>query len=172
MFKEKTEYPLWFIKKVEIRETEFGLGCFATEEIEVNEMFESAPVLVFKREMFREYEKETGVSHAIQDRVFAWPDDSYGLGLGFCSIYNHSNDANARHKRVTGEHPRIQFFANRRILKGEEICHHYAPKAGDLAFSNGGSMIPDVPITHEEVRTANRIDTQEHTDMRTPWRNR
>ena len=172
MFKEKVEQPLWFVKKVEIRETEFGLGCFATEDIEKNEMFESACVIIFKREILLDYEKETGVPHALQDRVFAWPDGCYGLGMGFCSIYNHSNQANARHKRITGDNPRIQFFANRKILKGEEVCHHYAPKLGDLEFTDGGTMTPDVAISEEELAVASRLDKVPRQTGKLKWQSR
>ena len=56
------------------------------------------------------------------------------------------------HRRVMDENPRIEFIALRDIQPGEEIFHHYAPKAGDLFFTEAGSYEVDSNVTLEEKR--------------------
>jgi len=128
-----------FIKKVEIKKsTVHGLGVFALEAIEKYEIFECAPVIIFHPSCFdnhKSWSKDvgyddviTGGQHILEDYVFAWKGGMCALGLGWASIYNHSNDdANASYRMQASDtdDSRIEFYAKRDIQTGEEIFIHY-----------------------------------------------
>ena len=156
MFKVKPSNPKWFMKKVEVKEStihEGGLGVFATDHIEKHEMFESAPVLLWHKDLLADYIELHDAKHILADHVFIWEGATHAFCLGYGTIYNHSNEPNAMHRLVhDSKHPRIEFIAKRDIEPGEEICHHYAPRAGDLFFTDGGSCERDGQLLEYEKR--------------------
>lgn len=155
MFERKVKNPLWFVKKVEVKKSTVdldGLGVFATEFIKKREIFESAPVILFHVDFLKNYVEERGGKHILCDHVFNWANCNHALSLGYGSIYNHSNAPNSMHRRIMDENPRVEFIATRDIQPGEEIFHHYAPKAGDLFFNEAGSYDVDASVTSEERR--------------------
>lgn len=155
MFKRKVKNPTWFLKKVEVRKSTVdpvGLGVFAVELIEKREIFESAPVILFHMDLLKSYVKERRGKHILCDHVFNWSKGNHAMCLGYGSVYNHSNDPNAMHRRIMDENPRIEFIALRDIQPGEEIFHHYAPKSGDLFFNEAGSYEVDGSIKGFEIK--------------------
>lgn len=154
MFKRKAKNPNWFSRKIEVKKSSIedaGIGIFATELIEKREIFESAPVILFHFELLKDYVELTGEKHVLCDHVFNWSGSNLAMCLGYGSIYNHSNSPNALHRRVFDkESPRIEFIAKRDINPGEEIFHHYAPKGGDLFFTDSGHYDFDSPIRDAE----------------------
>ncbi|MBG17677.1 MAG: SET domain-containing protein-lysine N-methyltransferase [Euryarchaeota archaeon] len=159
MFKQKLKNGKWFSKKIEVKESTVdkeGLGVFATEFIKKYEIFESAPVLVWHMDLLNDYMRLHQAGHLLSDHVFVWEKSSHALCLGYGTIYNHSNEPNSKHRRVFDKnHPRIEFIALKDIQPGEEIFHHYAPKKGDLFFTDGGTFDYEGVIDSNEFRKVN-----------------
>ena len=69
-----------------------GWGVFASQDIETGEIIEEVPVLELPI-------NKGEVTSLLIDYRFNWPQgvewDKQVVGLGFASLYNHSNDANA-----------------------------------------------------------------------------
>ena len=147
MFRSREENNAYFLKKVEIKPSSIhGLGGFATEVIHKREIFESCPLIVFRKEIILDYFVDHNARHMLADYVMTWENGNYAIMLGWGVIYNHSNEPNCMARRIfesTGDkNPRIEFIAKRDIQPGEELLYHYAPKMGDLIFDNAGSMYP------------------------------
>ena len=152
MFREPTNDPKWFLRKVEIRKSLIhGLGVFATEQINKHEIFESSPVIIFHRVILEDfYQYNNRDRHILDDYVFRWEKGHVAITMGYGSIYNHSNNhSNASYGCLTPEDiygnevveddSRIQFFAKRDIEPGEEILIHYNLGRGELDFDEAGS---------------------------------
>ena len=156
MFKVRQKNKKWFMHKVEVKESTVdvgGLGVFATELIKKHEIFESSPVLTWHHSFLRDYQKLHDNRHILDDHVFMWENSEVAFCLGYGTIYNHSNDPNSLHRVVhDSEWPRIEFIAKRDIQPGEEIFHHYAPKAGDLFFTPAGTFDRDDRLRPWEKR--------------------
>ena len=107
-----------------------GWGVFAKEDIEDGEMFEECPILVLPI-------KQGEVSPLLIDYRFNWPQgvewQEQVIGLGFASLYNHSENANA-YWISNLENRTFQFISNRKINKDEEIFVWY----GDINYWNDG----------------------------------
>jgi len=130
-----------------------GVGIFATELIKKREIFESAPVVLFHIDLLNDYVELHNSKHVLSDHVFIWENCNHAMCLGYGSVYNHSNEPNAMHRRVFDkEYPRIEFIAKKDIQPGEEIFHHYSPKAGNLFFTDAGSFDAETPIQDLEKR--------------------
>ena len=71
------------------------------------------------------------------DYRFNWPQgvewDKQVVGLGFASLYNHSNDANAYWVSDL-EKNTFKFISNKKISSGDEIFIWY----GDVNYWNDG----------------------------------
>lgn len=96
-----------------------GLGVFAAEEILEGEVVEIVPTLLANR----------GINAtALHNYAFEFSDDLVLLQLGLGMYFNHSVNANVRHRQVSSEGglPLISVWtAERRIHPGEEICYDY-----------------------------------------------
>ena len=156
MFKVKEKKKKWFINKVEVRESTVhigGHGVFATELIKKHEVFESSPVLTWHFSFLRDYQKLHDARHILDDHVFLWSNANVAFCLGYGTIYNHSNEPNAMHRAVHDDKwPRLEFIAKRDIQPGEEIFHHYSPKAGPLFFTETGTFDMDDQLHPLEKR--------------------
>ena len=107
-----------------------GLGVFASTKIEPNEIIEESPILDIGM-------KKGEVSSTLIDYRFNYPQgdewEKQVVGLGYASLYNHSDDANAAW-RSNLEKETFEFYAIKEILPGEEIFVYY----GDVNYWNDG----------------------------------
>jgi SET domain-containing protein len=98
-----------------------GKGVFAARDIEVGEIIEICPVLLFPKSQL-EYVRQT----VLDDYYFDWGDDGqwYAFALGYGSLYNHSYEANAEYGMDFDAHT-IDVYSVRPIAAGEEITINY-----------------------------------------------
>ena len=124
-------------KKIYVKKSPVhGWGVFAKEDIMENEVFEECPVLTLP------IEKGHATSLLIDYR-FNWPQggdwQEQVLTLGYGSLYNHSENANAFWISDL-ENKTFKFISNREIKEGEEIFVWY----GDVNYWNDGRSNIDV----------------------------
>ena len=107
-----------------------GLGVFAKEFIKKDEIFEECPVLTLPI-------NQGEVTPLLIDYRFNWPQgvewQEQVMGLGYASLYNHSENANA-YWVSNIENKTFRFIANRDIQPTEEIFVWY----GDINYWNDG----------------------------------
>ena len=114
-----------------------GWGVFASQDIETGEIIEEVPVLELPI-------NKGEVTSLLIDYRFNWPQgvewDKQVVGLGFASLYNHSNDANAYWVSDL-EKNTFKFISNKKISSGDEIFIWY----GDVNYWNDGrTSIEDI----------------------------
>ena len=132
--------------KVEVKDSEIhGLGVFATERIERDEIIEECHLITLPidkntpPDLLKNYRfnwpqgrPSDGPIHAIVELKLengevlkaTLPEEGNVLPLGYGCIYNHNDDNNAHWLN----HPRckaFQFIAIKDIEAGEEICTNY-----------------------------------------------
>lgn len=107
-----------------------GWGVFASEDIIEGEVIEEVPVLTLPI-------NKGEVSGILLDYRFNWPQgvewEEQVIGLGFASLYNHSDTANAYWVSDLDKKT-FKFISNRDISAGEEILIWY----GDISYWNDG----------------------------------
>lgn len=107
-----------------------GWGVFAKYTIEEGEILEECPVLTLPMQ-------KGEVSSLMIDYRFNWPAsnewEEQVIGLGFASLYNHSNTPNAYWISDTDKKT-FKFIASRQIQPNEEIFVWY----GDDSYWNDG----------------------------------
>ena len=107
-----------------------GWGVFAKFDIFENEVIEECPVLTLP------IQKGESTSLLIDYR-FNWPQgleyEEQVVGLGYASLYNHSDDANA-YWISDIDKKTFKFIANKNIKSGQEIFIWY----GDSNYWNDG----------------------------------
>jgi SET domain-containing protein len=107
-----------------------GWGVFASQDIETGEIIEEVPLLELPI-------NKDEVTSLLIDYRFNWPQgvewDKQVVGLGFGSLYNHSNDANAYWVSDL-EKKTFKFISNKKISSGDEIFIWY----GDVNYWNDG----------------------------------
>ena len=107
-----------------------GWGVFASQDIDAGETIEEVPVLELPI-------NKGEVTSLLIDYRFNWPQgvewDKQVVGLGFASLYNHSNDANAYWVSDL-EKNTFKFISNKKISSGDEIFIWY----GDVNYWNDG----------------------------------
>lgn len=107
-----------------------GLGVFAKEFISSGEVFEECPILTLPIQ-------KGELSSLLLDYRFNWPQgtepEEQVISLGFGSLYNHSENANAYWKS-NFENRTFLFVAHRDIQPNEEIFVWY----GDINYWNDG----------------------------------
>jgi SET domain-containing protein len=112
---------------LEVRQSKYGRGVFATRDIQSGELIHVAPVIVLSKE-----ECETAESTILANYVFSWRKKTgrCALALGYGSLFNHSYTPNAKYKLRTKKDT-IEFFAYTDIKAGDEIFVNYNGKPED-----------------------------------------
>jgi SET domain-containing protein len=98
-----------------------GRGVFATRSFRTGEIIDVCPVIPLTRA------EATRCSETIlDDYFFEWGPrrTAYALALGYGSLFNHSDDANAAFECRTRQ-LQIRFRATRHIPSGEQITIDY-----------------------------------------------
>jgi hypothetical protein len=118
-------------KKIHIDKSPIhGLGVFATIDIENGELIEECPVLTLPI-------NKGEITSLLIDYRFNWPQgleyEEQVIGLGYASLYNHSESANA-YWISDIDKKTFKFFSNRKINQGEEILIWY----GDMNYWSDG----------------------------------
>lgn len=108
--------------------TPMGRGVFASRAIAQNEVIEVCPVVQLKKRYRR-------LPEELQRVVFHWgalaekPGIS-AVALGYGSMYNHANPANARYK-ASADGSNLVFVAATDIAQDEEITINYNAALGE-----------------------------------------
>ena len=118
-------------KKIYVKKSPIhGLGVFAGEKITKDEMIEECPILTLPI-------NQGESSGLLLDYRFNWPQgtewEEQVVGLGFASLYNHSESPNA-YWISNYEKRTFNFIASRDIEVDEEIFVWY----GDMSYWNDG----------------------------------
>ena len=118
-------------KKIYVKKSPIhGLGVFAGEKITKEEIIEECPILTLPI-------NKGESSGLLLDYRFNWPQgtewEEQVVGLGFASLYNHSESPNA-YWISNYEKRTFNFIASRDIQVGEEIFVWY----GDMSYWNDG----------------------------------
>ncbi len=112
--------------KVTFKKSSFGgnggKGVFAKENIKKGEIIEVAPIIILE---FKELVDTKW--NALFDYYF-WMDDFVVLALGYGSLYNHSENPNAKYS-IDKKKREIKFTAIKDIKKGEELFFNYRGKS-------------------------------------------
>jgi len=107
-----------------------GWGVFAKEDIMEGEVFEECPILTLPI-------GKGEITPLLIDYRFNYPQgnewEEQVLALGYGSLYNHSENANAYWVSDL-ENRTFKFISNREIKKDEEIFVWY----GDVSYWNDG----------------------------------
>lgn len=100
-----------------------GRGVFTGAEIPAGTTIELAPVILLSAE-------DRKVVHGthLHDYYFQWDGDRAAIALGYGSLYNHADEANAEFE-LDYEFDQIRFKALKDIPAGAEICTNY--RTGD-----------------------------------------
>ena len=111
-----------------------GLGVYATEDIEQNEIIEECPILLLPT-------KRGEINYTLIDYTFQWPKTedwtNHAIALGYGSLYNHSNEPNA--DWISDEEKNVfKFIAIKPIKEGEEITIYYG---GDSYWNDGRTYV-------------------------------
>jgi len=108
--------------KLEVKNSPIhGLGVFAKDFIQKDEVFETSHFWVLNETKFEK------IDSTLREITFAWPmftDQNHAVVLGWASIYNHSDDNNATWETDV-ENRIFKFYAVKDIQAGEEICTNY-----------------------------------------------
>jgi len=113
-----------------------GWGVFAKEDIMEGEVFEECPILTLPI-------GKGEITPLLIDYRFNYPQgnewEEQVLALGYGSLYNHSENANAYWVSDL-ENRTFKFISNREIKKDEEIFVWY----GDVSYWNDGRTYTNV----------------------------
>lgn len=100
-----------------------GRGVFTSEEIPTGTTIELSPVILLSAED----RKVIHTTH-LHDYYFQWDGDRAAIALGYGSLYNHSDGANAEFE-LDYDFDQIRFVARKDIPAGTEITTNY--RTGD-----------------------------------------
>lgn len=121
---------LYFNSKIELRKSKIhGLGVFAKNDINANEILEESPFLILPI-------NKGESSSLFIDYRFNFPSGDWKyqvIPMGFACYYNHSEEPNAGWY-TDNDNDLFVFTANRLIKKDEEICTFY----GDINYWSDG----------------------------------
>lgn len=106
---------------LEVKQSQYGRGVFATLDIKKDTLLEVSPVIIFPKEEYKYLKKTNLINY-----VFWWGKnyDECALALGIGSLFNHSRTPNALFKRKR-KNETIKFYAYTDIKAGEEILINY-----------------------------------------------
>ena len=100
-----------------------GRGVFTGAEIPAGTTIELAPVILLSAEDRKVIHK----TH-LHDYYFQWDGDRAAIALGYGSLYNHADEANAEFE-LDYAFEQIRFVALKDISAGDEIFTNY--RTGD-----------------------------------------
>ncbi|MDQ0200198.1 SET domain-containing protein [Neobacillus ginsengisoli] len=105
---------------LEVKQSKYGRGVFATHDIQKGELIHTAPVIIVPNEEF-DYLYKTILSNYF----FYWgKNKDCAIALGYGSLFNHSYTPNAKYKyRIEDE--TIEFYAHTDIKSEDEIVVNY-----------------------------------------------
>ena len=111
---------------IEVRESPFGLGCFAGRDFKKDEVIERGVMTPME-----------GVDGNIHSHMFSWSDDRklFAVGSGCLPFYNHSDEPNII-KVGNLKTNRMEIIALRDVGKGEELRNRYISKAWRGCFQS------------------------------------
>jgi len=114
--------------KIKVREIKGkGRGVVAIKKIAAEEVFEQAPIILYRAED-EEYLEKTSLGNY----TYAWESQWGAIVLGYGSLYNHCYHPNARYERdFDGEI--MRYIALRDIEAGEEITINYNGRIDDMS---------------------------------------
>lgn len=121
--------PQFFIdSRVQVRMTEtMGMGCFANDDIPVNTIIESCPVILVHKDTFSDLNVFHGSVHKLSEYPFNWGRDGLcAFALGYGGIYNHKPFPNVAW-RPNHEIQSIQYVTKLDVKKGSELFIRYLP---------------------------------------------
>jgi SET domain-containing protein len=111
-----------------------GLGVFAKKKIKEGDVFEICPVI----DLGMKYGE---TSYVLLNYRFNWPSgttwEKQVVGLGYASLYNHSESPNADWRSVYNDNV-FEFFSLRDIEPNEEIFVYYG---GQSYWEDGRTSI-------------------------------
>ena len=152
MFREpRSNLPKWFVDpRVELKESPIhGVGCFAKEDIEVNTLIESCPVIVFHTDTLDMLADACGDRHILMEYPFQWDSGQCAIVLGYGGIYNHSTTSPSVTWRPNLETPSMEYWTREAVAKGEELFVRYYPfnKSGQIWFPDEDADRMDGKLT-------------------------
>jgi SET domain-containing protein len=100
-----------------------GRGVFTPIDIPAGSIIELAHVILLSAE-----DRQTIHNTHLHDYYFQWGGDQAAIALGFGSLYNHADNANAEFD-LDYDFDQIRFSALRDISPGEDITTDY--RVGD-----------------------------------------
>ena len=100
-----------------------GRGVFAARGFAPGETIEVCPVIALS-----ETDARTLDGTGLYDYYFGWGDEgkAAAIALGYGSLYNHSNEPNAMHRKCAAANT-LSIVATKPIMAGDEICISYQP---------------------------------------------
>jgi len=125
----RDELPQFFIDpRVQVKMTKnMGMGCFAVEDIAVNTLIESCPVLLLHTDTFENLNKANGGYHKLSEYPFNWGRDGLcAFALGYGGVYNHKPFPNVAW-RPSYEMESIQYVTKEDIKSGSQLFIRYLP---------------------------------------------
>jgi hypothetical protein len=111
---------------IEVRESPFGLGCFAKRDFKKGEIIEKGIMTPME-----------GVDGNVHSHMFSWSDDKklFAVGSGCLPFYNHSDEPNII-KIGDLTHNTMVIETLRDVSKGEELRNRYISKAWRGCFQS------------------------------------
>lgn len=105
-----------------------GRGVFTGAEIPSGTSIELAPIILLSA-------KDRKVIHEthLHDYYFQWDGDRAAIALGYGSLYNHSDSANAEFE-LDYDFDQIRFLAIQDIPAGTEITTNYRTGAPNMVL--------------------------------------
>ncbi len=115
-------------KKVYVSESNIkdaGRGVFASVDIRKGEVIEICPILIFS-----DKDNTNVLKTKLQSYVYEYGKNGSMFALGFGSLYNHQNQANAKyelmeHQGLPEQNNELYITALKAISKNEEILINY-----------------------------------------------
>ncbi len=105
--------------KIEVKESPGkGRGVFALKNIKKSEVIEVAPLIVL------EFSEFIGTNWNSMFDYYFWLDDFVVLALGYGSLYNHTDENNAKYE-INKDKKEMKITALKDISKGEEVFLNY-----------------------------------------------
>lgn len=125
----RNSLPQFFIdSRVQVRMTQtMGMGCFASDDIPINTIIESCPVILVHKDTFINLNTYNGSVHKLSEYPFNWGRDGFcAFALGYGGIYNHKVFPNVAW-RPNYEIQSIQYVTKIDVKKGSELFIRYLP---------------------------------------------